>query len=564
MTRIGEIPKERDEEFRRLLTDISLKSQNLQEGTMIRGKVVEVQPTRVIVDVGFKAEGAIPIEEFPKDSEGNPQVKPGDEVDAIVERVIEEWGILLLSKEKADRLRAWEELEKRAQDGGVIEGKVIGRLKGGFSVDIGGFRAFLPISQADLKTPTNPDEFLNKTFTFKVLKLNKFRNNVVLSRRAVLEEERERTRKLLMEKLKVGDIVKGVVKNITDYGAFIDLGGVDGLLHITDMSWGRLEHPSQMVSIGDTIEVMILNFDKEKERISLGLKQKTPDPWLKVEDTYHPGDIVEGKVISITDYGAFVELAPGIEGLIHYSEMSWTQKNVRPHEVVSLGQKVKVKILQIDSSSRRISLSLRETQPNPWRIVQETFPPGSILEGEVKKVVDYGIFVQVWEDILGLVHLNDLSWLRVFQHPSEKYKVGDKVRAMVESVDISHERVTLTIKKLLPNPWEEFLKKHPPGTKIPAKVVSKTDFGAFLEVAPGMEGLLHRSEIPGEALETLKVGEELEVTVIHVDPSEQRISLTMRNLTPEEIQKAKPKPSALEKEIREKILKEGEENSPAS
>jgi small subunit ribosomal protein S1 len=559
MTWVSPAFREKEAEFEELLKGKKLKEQVLVEGSLIRGVVVEVQPRRVIVDVGYKAEGTIPIEEFPRDAEGKVLVKPGDEVDVFVERVIEEWGIVLLSKEKADRLRVWEELERVARDGGTIQGTVVGKLKGGYSVDLGGVRAFLPSSQVDLRTPQNPDEILGQKLEFRVIKLNRFRNNIVLSRRILLEEQREKARKELLNQLKVGDIVKGTVKNITDYGAFIDLGGIDGLLHITDMSWKRIDHPSKLVKIGDTVEVMVLSFDREKERVSLGLKQKTPDPWNDIEKRYSVGQEVEGTVANIVDYGAFVELEEGVEGLVHVSEMSWTQKHVQPQEILKIGDRVKVKIIQLDPSARRISLSIRETQPNPWKIVAQNYPPGTVIEGAITRVTDYGIFVEIWDGVEGLVHLNEISWLKDIKNPAERFKVGDKVRAVVESVEPDHQRVNLSMKKLQENPWEKLAKELPPGSKVTAKAVSKTDFGVFLEVRPYMEGLLHRSEAPNEDLNFIKVGDEIEVYILSIDPREQRISLTLRSPTPEEIAKAKPVPTELERQLREKVLKQTEE-----
>lgn len=559
MTWVSPTYREKEAEFEALLKGRKLKDQTLTEGSLVRGYVVEVQPRRVIVDVGYKAEGTIPIEEFPRDAEGDLPVKPGDEIDVFVERVIEEWGIILLSKEKADRLRIWEELERVAREGGTVPGTVVGKLKGGYTVDLGGVRAFLPLSQVDLRTPQNPDEILGQKLDFRVIKLNRFRNNIVLSRRLLLEEERDKARRELINHLKVGDIVRGTVKNITDYGAFIDLGGIDGLLHITDMSWKRIDHPSKLVKIGDTLEVMVLSFDREKERVSLGLKQKTPDPWNDIEKRYSIGQEVVGTVGNIVDYGAFVELEEGVEGLVHVSEMSWTQKHVQPQEILKTGDTVKVKIIQLDPSARRISLSIRETQPNPWKIVAQNYPPGTVIEGAITRVTDYGIFVEIWEGVEGLVHLNEMSWLKDIKNPAERFKVGENVRAVVESVEPEHQRVNLSMKKLQENPWEKLSKELPPGSRVKAKAVSKTDFGVFLEIRPYMEGLLHRSEAPDEDLNFIKVGDEIEVYILSIDPKEQRISLTLRNPTPEDLAQAKPVVTELERQLREKVLKQSEE-----
>lgn len=558
MTWVSPTYREKEAEFAELLKGRSVKNQELSEGSLVRGRVVEVQPRRVIVDVGYKAEGTVPIDEFPRDSEGKPAVQPGDEVDVLVEQIIEEWGILLLSKEKADRLKVWEELERVAREGGTVKGIVVGKLKGGYSVDLGGVRSFLPLSQVDLRTPQNPDEIIGQRLDFRVIKLNRFRNNIVLSRRILLEEERERARRELLNHLKVGDIVKGTVKNITDYGAFVDLGGVDGLLHITDMSWKRIDHPSRLVKIGDTLEVMILSFDREKERVSLGLKQKTPDPWNDIERRYSVGQEVVGKVGNIVEYGAFVELEEGVEGLVHVSEMSWTQKHVQPQTVVKTGDTVKVKIIQLDPQARRISLSIRETQPNPWKIVAQNYPPGTTIEGPITRITDFGIFVEIWEGVEGLVHLNEISWLKEIKNPADHFRLGEKVRALVESVEVEHQRVTLSMRKLKENPWEKLAQELPPGTEVTAKAVSKTDFGVFLEVRPYMEGLLHRSEVPGEDLSLIKVGDELKAYILSIDPKEQRISLTLRPPTPEELSKARPAVSELERQLRQRVLNQEE------
>ena len=527
----------------------------LQEGAILSGRVIEIQPKRVIVDVGYKAEGAVPVEEFGYDKEGNPRIRIGDEVEVYVDRVEDEVGIVILSKEKADRLRKWDLIETVSREEGVIKGVVISKVKGGLSVDIG-VRAFLPGSQVEIRPSRPLEDYIGEEYEFKIIKLNRFRNNIVLSRRVLLEEERAKNREEILKQLTVGDVVPGVVKNITEYGAFIDLGGIDGLLHITDMSWGRLEHPSELLEIGKDIEVMVLSFERERERVSLGLKQKTPDPWTQVEEKYPVGHILTGRIVSIADYGVFVELEKGIEGLVHVSEMSWTERNVHPSERVAIGDEAKVRIQSVDLDSRRISLSIRETQENPWLEAARAYSIGTVLEGEIKNVTDFGIFIGLDEGIDGLVHVSDIAWVRDFQHPSEKFKKGDTVRAVVTNVDVQAERFSLSMKQLEENPWSQIEKELPPGSDLQGKVVNKTDFGVFLEVRPGIEGLLHRSEIPGDDLDGINPGDVLDVKMLRVAPHEQKISLTMRNLSPEEMQRASASvQSELERQLKERILK---------
>lgn len=544
--------KARLAEFEQLLQqNQSEQSVSLEEGVIRRGRVIEIQTERVIIDVGYKAEGAVPIDEFPRDKEGKPKVAVGDELDVYVDRVEDDWGIVILSKEKADRLKKWDQIEAVAKESGIIEGTIIGKVKGGLSVDIG-VRAFLPGSQVEIR-PTRPlEDYIGETYEFKIIKLNRFRNNIVLSRRSLLEEERAAMRDEVLKKLRVGEIVPGTVKNITEYGAFIDLGGIDGLLHITDMSWGRLDHPSEMLKVGDEIEVMVLSFEKERERVSLGLKQKTPDPWTQVENRYEPGQIVTGRVVSIADYGVFVELEKGVEGLVHVSELSWTDRNVKPSDVVNIGDEIQVKIQSVDLDQRRISLSVRETQPNPWLEAAQTYTPGTVIEGEVKNVTDFGIFVGVADGIDGLIHISDIAWVRDFQHPSERFQKGDTVRAVVTQVDVENERFSLSIKDLTDNPWDQIAKDYPSGSELEAKVTKKTEFGVFCELRPGIEGLLHRSEIPGEDMDSIQLGEMITVKMLKVNPKEQKISLTMRDLTPEEFARVEATvQSELERQIKE-------------
>jgi small subunit ribosomal protein S1 len=502
--------------------------QELHVGDVVRGTVVQVNDDTVIVDVGYKSEGVIPIEEF-RDEEGLLQVKVGDEIDVLFERRENESGLISLSKSKADRQRIWGSLE----EGSVIEGKITGRIKGGLTVDIG-VSAFLPGSQVDIRPVRNLDKLLGATLKFKIIKLNKRRGNIVLSRRVLLEEERDSMRGLTLENLVEGAVVEGVVKNLTDYGAFIDLGGLDGLLHITDMSWGRVNNPAEVLTVGQKLQVKVLKFDRERERVSLGLKQIIPDPWLEVEGKYPIGERVKGKVVSLTDYGAFVELEAGVEGLIHVSEMSWTKRVKHPNKVLNVGDEMETVVLALDIPNRRISLGLKQIEPNPWEQIGEKFPIGTIIEGQIKNITDFGIFVGVDEGIDGLVHISDLSWTRRIKHPSELYRKGDTVKAVVLNIDRENERFSLGIKQFTPDPWSEIPTKCAPGTIVRGRVTSVTDFGVFLEIEEGIEGLIHVSELSREKIESprdfAKPGDMLEATVLSVDNVDRKIALSIKHL----------------------------------
>jgi small subunit ribosomal protein S1 len=508
------------------LFESSLKE--LHSGNVVKGTIVQVNPDSVIVDVGGKSEGVIPVNEF-TDEQGQIEVKVGDVFDVLIESTENENGLISLSKEKADRQKVWNALE----EGAVVEGRIVSRIKGGLSVDIG-VNAFLPGSQVDLRPVRNLDKMLGETYKFKIIKLNKRRGNIVLSRRVLLEEKRESQRSETLETLSEGQVVEGVVKNLTDYGAFIDLGGIDGLLHITDMSWGRVSHPSDILAVGDKIKVKVLKFDREKERVSLGLKQIAPDPWLEVEQKYPIESLVKGKVVSLTDYGAFVELEQGVEGLIHVSEMSWTKRIKHPNKILNIGDEVESMVLALDIPNRRISLGLKQAEPNPWEAIGEKFPIGTIIEGQVKNITDFGIFVGVDEGIDGLVHISDLSWTKRIKHPSELYKKGDIVKAVVLNIDRENERFSLGIKQLNPDPWQSIPERFAPGTIIRGKVTSVTDFGIFLEVEEGIEGLIHVSEISKEKVDSpkdfAKVGDDLEAVVLHVDTVERKIALSVKHL----------------------------------
>ena len=508
------------------LFESSVKELNV--GDVVEGTIVQINPDSVVVDVGYKSEGIIPLSEL-ADENGLVSVEVGDKVDVLFEKRENENGLIGLSKEKADRQKIWNGLEEDA----VVEGRVISRIKGGLSVDIG-VTAFLPGSQVDLRPVRNLDKLLGETFKFKIIKLNKRRGNIVLSRRVLLEELRESQRKDTLRSLEEGQEVEGVVKNLTDYGAFIDLGGIDGLLHITDMSWGRVAHPSDVLAVGDKIQVKVLKYDHERERVSLGLKQMIADPWLDVAERYPVGCRVTGKVVSLTDYGAFIELAEGVEGLVHVSEMSWTKRIKHPNKLLNIGDEIETVVLALDISNRRISLGLKQVERNPWDVIGEKFPMGTIIEGQVKNITDFGIFVGVDEGIDGLVHISDLSWTKRIKHPSELYKKGDLVKAVVLNIDRDNERFSLGIKQLNSDPWQTITTRYAPSTMIRGRVTSVTDFGIFLEVEEGIEGLIHVSEISKEKVDSpkdfAKIGDELEAVVLHVDTAERKIALSIKHL----------------------------------
>ncbi len=516
-------------EFEELFHD-SLR--RLQVGEIVKGVVVQIGPDYILVDVGYKSEGRIQVNEF-VDANGDLTVKVGDEVRVLFEREENEHGYIVLSRRKAEAQAGWEKIAEAGGEGGVIEGKIVGKVKGGLTVDIG-VQAFLPASQVDLKPGGNLDKFIGQTCTFKILKMNRKRGNVVLSRRVLLEEEREVLKEQTLATLAEGQILDGVVKNITDYGAFVDLGGLDGLLHITDMSWGRLNHPSEVIKVGDTIKVMVLKYDSAKGKISLGLKQTMPDPWLTVEGKYPSGERVHGKVVSLADYGAFVALEEGVEGLIHVSEMSWTRRVRHPSEILKVGEEIEAVVLGVDLGNRRISLGLKQTEVNPWTVIGDKYPVGTKIEGQIKNITDFGIFIGIEDGIDGLVHVSDISWTKRIKHPGELFTKGQTVQAVVLNIDTENERLSLGIKQLSPDPWTIIPTTYKPGTRLTGKVSSVTDFGIFLEIEEGIEGLVHVSELSHEKLATAKgfanVGDELEAVVLNVDTSERKIALSVKNL----------------------------------
>lgn len=504
---------------------------NLEEGTITEGRVVALTKDKVIVDIGYKSEGMIPSDQFASEELHN--LKIGDRLQVYIEECEDADGNLVLSKEKADKMKIWEELEKLYKEEKSIEGKIVSRIKGGMMVDIG-VKAFLPGSQIDLHPVRDLDGLIGKTFPLKIIKINHRRGNVVVSRRVLLEETRDKKRQTTLANLKEGQLIQGTVKNITDYGSFIDLGGIDGLLHITDMSWGRVGHPSELFTVGDKVEVAVLKYDRETGRISLGLKQKSADPWTNVAGKYPIGTRVRGRVVSLTDYGAFVELEPGVEGLVHVSEMSWTHEVRHPSRVVAVGDQVEAAVLNVDPASRKISLGMKQTAPNPWDMIEGKYPIGTRIEGKVKSLTDFGAFVGLEEGIDGLIHISDMSWTRHIKHPSELFKKGQKVEAVVLRIDKEKERLSLGYKQLVRDPWDEAIPaRYHVGDSVTGKVSKVADFGIFVELDGEVEGLIHVSESsvepPAKLEEKFKLQDDVTAKIIKVDREERKIALSLRD-----------------------------------
>lgn len=537
MVSMSTVSSSNGEESFAALFEESLKKEEVKEGEIIKGKVIQVGKDHVIVDIGYKSEGAIPLNEFGA-QEGDTAIKVGDEVDVFVESREDENGLCILSKEKADRLKVWDEISAACERDELIEGTITARVKGGLSVTIrGGVKAFLPGSQVDLRPVRNLDAYIGKSHRFKVIKFNKKRGNIVLSRRVLLEKERAELKEQTLDKLKEGQMVEGIVKNLTEYGAFIDLGGIDGLLHITDMSWGRVTHPSELFQVGDHVRVKVLKFNHETERVSLGLKQMMDDPWTKAAEKYPPGTVVRGKVVSLKDYGAFIELEQGIEGLIHISEMSWTRRIKHPSKMLAIGDTVEAVVLDLDPKQNRVSLGMKQLEPNPFASLKEKYPPGTVVKGVVRNIADFGIFVEIEEGIDGLVHISDLSWTQRVKHPSELYQKGDEVEAVVLNIEFDGEKpkVSLGIKQLVPDPWDRIPYDYPVGRIVDAKVLKVLDFGAFVEIERGVEGLIHVSEFSDQRVENPKdfvqPGQQLKAEIISVDNAERKIGLSFRGAT---------------------------------
>ncbi|MFW5988812.1 MAG: 30S ribosomal protein S1 [Desulfosudaceae bacterium] len=554
------------EDMEQLLAMYENSLKQFAEGEVVVGKIVAMDRDYVLVDIGYKSEGQIRTSEF-KNEKGELDINVGDDVEVMIEYWDEENETLVLSKEKAVKVKVWEAIKETYDNDGVIDGVIVSRVKGGFSVDVG-LQAFLPGSQADLRPIRNFDEMVGQTYQFKILKYSRRRNNIVLSRRVLVEADLEAKRTEVLANIAEGQVVEGIVKNITEYGVFVDLGGVDGLLHITDISWGRVRHPAEMFSIGDNITLKVLSFDLDKKKISLGMKQLTPDPWTLVSDTYPVGTRVTGKVVSITNYGIFIELQEGVEGLIHVSEISWTRKIRHPSRVVNVGEEVEAVVLDLQPENRRISLGMKQVEPNPWEVISEKYPVGTVIEGRIKNITDFGLFIGIDDDIDGLVHISDISWTRRIKHPSEVYKKGDVVQAVVLEIDKNNERFSMGIKQLGEDPWESVKVRYPLGTKISGIVTNVTDFGIFVELEEGIEGLVHVSEVSTERIKTpvgqYEVGDELTARVMNVNVEERKIGLSIKRLETDDdksllqdyMDHSKPATSAFGELLRENLQDE--------
>jgi small subunit ribosomal protein S1 len=518
------------EDFAAALETFTTESEEaVSENNVLKGTVLKLTPTHVVVDIGAKSEGMLPLAEV-LDHDGKPKFQPGDEIDVMRDKGETEEGYINLSHQKAQKLRAWDEIEKAYDEKKPIKAQVVERIKGGLTVDILGARAFLPGSQADLRPVRNLEGVKGQWLDVAIIKLNKKRGNIVVSRKQVLEEEQNEKKSKTLEHLEEGGVLTGVVKNLTEYGAFVDLGGIDGLLHITDMSWGRLTHPRDLVNVGDQIQVKVLKFDKEKQRVSLGFKQLTPDPWLDASHRYPVGAHVSGRVISVTDYGAFVELEQGIEGLVHVSEMTWSKRMKHPSKLVNVGDQVDCVVLNVNPQERRISLGMRQLATNPWDALHEKYPVGAQVEGRVRNLTDFGAFIEIEEGIDGLVHVSNLSWTKRVKHPSEILKKGDRVKAVVLAIEPDKRRLSLGVKQLQPDVWETFFAQHHVGDVLHGKVLRVASFGAFVEIAEGIEGLCHNSEAVdgnGQPL-TLEPGAEHDFKIIKMNPEEKKVGLSIK------------------------------------
>jgi small subunit ribosomal protein S1 len=503
----------------------------LQYGDIARGKVVQIKDDRVMVDVGWKTEGYIPAGEI-KDARGNINISVGDEIDVFIDKRDSE-GTLVLSKDKASKFKIWDDIKNACENNILIEGVVVEKVKGGLSVDIG-IIAFLPGSQVDIRPIKDLDKFVGQTLDFNVLKYDRKRNNVVLSRRSIVSSEREAEKKDILKSIQEGNIVEGVIKNITDYGIFIDLGGIDGLLHVTDISWGRIAKPAENFHKGEKIKTKVLSFDGEKERVSLGLKQLMDNPWEKIIEKYPVGSIVEGKVVNLTDYGVFVELESGVEGLVHISEMYWTREIKHPSKVLNIDEIIKVMVLEVNPETKRISLSLKQTTPNPWEKLKEKYPVGTVVKGVVRNITNFGVFVGIEEKIDGLIHVSDISWKHRVTHPSEYFKKGQEVEAVVLNVDVENEKFSLGIKQIEKNPWDDLSQKYAPGSVVTGKITNFTDFGIFMEIEEGIEGLVHISEISQKRVKTsselYSIGDTVSAVVKSIDPKSKKIRLSIKEL----------------------------------
>jgi small subunit ribosomal protein S1 len=521
-----------DEDNENMLEAYDETLRDFEEGEIVKGVVIKIDRDEVMVDVGYKSEGYIPLSEFGTNPDGTPRVKIGDVVDVYLLRKEDQDGLVVLSKEIADQKIVWDRIAEAHESGEIIQGKVVKRIKGGLKVEIENVKAFLPASQVELRPVQNFDRYIGKTLDMRVIKLSKRRRNIVLSRRLILEEERESKRQSTLSTLVVGQVRDGVVKNITQFGAFIDLGGVDGLLHKSDMSWGRVNHPSEVVSVGDKVEVMVLSVDAEASKISLGMKQKSQDPWFSVETKYPMDSVISGKVVSIVDYGAFIELEPGVEGLIHVSEMSWTRRVPHPSKMLKKGDIIQAKVLDVDPTKQKISLGLKQLQSNPWEVLATKYPIGAKIRGKVRNLTDFGAFVEIEEGIDGLIHVSDLSWAKRAMNPSDILKEGDEVEAVVLSIDPEKQRVSLGLKQIEPDPWVLVPEKYAIGSIVRGRIVNITNFGAFAKLEEGVEGLIHISELDEKHVdnpsEVVSINDELDLKVISLDPEERRIGLSLK------------------------------------
>jgi small subunit ribosomal protein S1 len=516
------------------LFEASVENSDLgKEGEIVQGTVISIQRDNVLIDIGGKSEGVIAIAEF-TDAQGVLTVKVGDKTEVYVESRENDDGLVILSKEKAEKAKVWQELIQAFKDDELVEGTITQRVKGGLSVTIrGGVKAFLPGSQVDLRPIRNLDKLIGQTYQFKFIKFNERRGNIVLSRRALLERERDTIKSQTLLTLEEGKVVKGVIKNITEYGAFVDLGGIDGLLHITDMSWGRVNHPNEVFQVGDEVTVKVLKYNAETERVSLGLKQTQEDPWSHAEEAFPPGKKVKGKIMSITDYGAFVELEPGVEGLIHVSEMSWTKKVKHPSKLLEMGQEVECQVLEVDSKSKRISLGLKQLEPDPWTIFTEKYNPGDKIGGKIRSITDYGVFVGIEEGVDGMVHKSDLSWTAKVNNPSDMFHKGDDVEAIILSINHDEKKVSLGIKQLFDDPWPTIFNDFPPGKVVACKVLSNVEFGVFVRVQDGIEGMIPHNELietknEDGTVKEIAIGDAFNAEIANVDSQERRLTLSMR------------------------------------
>jgi small subunit ribosomal protein S1 len=513
-----------------MLDQYEQEQAGFQEGSVVRGTVVNVTERSVVIDFGFKSEGIVPKEEFTEN--GEVTVKRGDEVEVLVKSMESQEGVPILSRADAVRMRAWDELEKAYRDGTPVKGRITERVKGGLRVDVDGVAAFLPGSQVDVRPIRNLESLRNQEIEARVIKLNRKRSNVVLSRKAILEQENEGKKSETLNHLEEGIIVEGQIKNLTDYGAFVDLGGIDGLLHVTDMSWGRLQNPAEMFRVAETVQVKVLKFDKDRERVSLGFKQLLPDPWESVEERYPTGLRLQGKIASVTDYGAFIELEPGVEGLVHVSEMTWSKRMKHPSKIVQVGETVDVEVLGVDPKNRRISLGMKQTQPNPWETLHERYHVGDRVGGRVRNLTDFGAFVEVEDGVDGLVHVSDISWNKRIKHPGEALKKGQEIQAVITNIDTENRRLSLSIKDMEPSAWDKFINEHRPGDVVRGRVTRFANFGAFVELAEGLEGLCHVSELSDERVErpedAAQIGQEIDFRILRIEPESKKIGLSAR------------------------------------